>query len=66
MTEDKEGRTEKLSMFLIIIVTIIIIITIMKHRSSIDRDTKASVQLSQIGPKLEHICAVLVRCCSGL
>ena len=66
MTEDKESRTENLSMLLIIIVTIIIIITIMIHRSSTDRDIKGSVLLSLIRPKLERMCAVLVRACSGL
>ena len=65
MTEDKEGRTETLSMLLIIMVTIIIITTIMNHRSSTDRDIKGSVLLSQIGPKLERMCAALVRACSG-
>ena len=37
MTEDKEGRTKKLSMLLIITVTIIIFTTIMSHRISIPR-----------------------------
>ena len=65
MTEEKEGKTEKLSMLLIIIVTIIIIITIMNHRNSTDHDVKGSALLSQIGPKLEGMCAVLVPACSG-
>ena len=46
MSEDKEGITEKLPVLLIIIVTIIIITSINNHRSSTDRDTKASIVLS--------------------
>ena len=61
MTENKEGRTEKLSMLLIITVTIIIIITIVNHGSSTDRDTESSVLLSQIGTPLRGFSSLLQR-----
>ena len=59
MTEDKERRTEKLSMLFILIVTFII--SIIQQKSS----TTAIQNPLFYFLKLEHICAVLIRCSSG-